>query len=494
MENKKIVIIGTGNFAISLGKRFLMFGFEVVYGSRNPNKKYLNNCFKNVAFENSFDVMSIEEAWNESEDIVILAVQAKDTIYQDVVTKIVENIKKRKSINEKKNSTTINKSKIVIDISNRLENEKLNQIKVSNAQKLSNLFTDKLKESNISNYKINVVKGFNLINAYSLSSFIDTSGQKNFYDKNDLVNTNLIVPLCGDDTNSKQMIMDLCNKIGLHAYDLGSLKGAALKLELSNKHTFDSWYYPSIYSMLFFAFNFTWIFLIYYIFPKKPHTFAQYLDGFSLLSHLNKVLGYTSLQQLAFVYLGTIIASIYQLKNSTKYQHFPKYLDFWLTHRKQFGLWAFLFACAHLIATTFITNPNYLKDWYHSINETMTLNGEINLITGLVSFFLMLLVALSSINSVGNSLNWSEWRFVQTDLGIACLAMGTLHAIFMYLRIYLEKDKFNYSVIYLVTRVKLIAIYFPFIVLVLRFIFAYWRPLSDRIQRIRDGEYETKKQ
>jgi len=39
----------------------------------------------------------------------------------------------------------------------------------------------------------------------------------------------------------------------------------------------------------------------------------------------------------------------------------------------------------------------------------------------------------------------------------------------------------------LLTRVKLIALYFPLLVLVLRFLFAYFPPLSKRIQMIRDG-------
>ena len=412
----------------------------------------------------------------------MLAVNAKDQIYEEIVSKIIESIKKQKSKELK--------SKIVIEISNRSDDEDLRKVKTSNAQKLDGMFFSKLNESSIFNYKIHVVKGFNLIDAYSLSSFIDTSGKKDFYDKSDLLNTNLVVPLCGNEASAKTAVIDLCHKIGLRAYDLGQLSDSSLKLELTNRKTFDSWYYPSLISLGFLAFNFTWIFLNYYFFPKKPHTFVEYLDRFSLLSHLNKVLGYTALQQLAFVYLASIFASIYQLKNSTKYQHFPNYLDFWLKTRKQLGLWAFLFACAHLIATMFIMNPNYLKEWYRTPSDYLTINSEISLILGLVAFLLMLLVALSSINSIGASLNWSEWRFVQTDLGIACLAFGTLHTLVMYLRIYLEKYEFGYSVIYLLTRAKLIAAFFPILVLFLRFLFGYWKPLSSRVQMIRNGELE----
>lgn len=77
-----------------------------------------------------------------------------------------------------------------------------------------------------------------------------------------------------------------------------------------------------------------WVFWIYFWFPKKPVSFQTYLKDFSLLSHLNKVLGFSSLQILAFVYLGSVFASLNQLKSGTKYQRFPPYLDFWLSTSK----------------------------------------------------------------------------------------------------------------------------------------------------------------
>jgi DMSO/TMAO reductase YedYZ heme-binding membrane subunit len=179
-------------------------------------------------------------------------------------------------------------------------------------------------------------------------------------------------------------------------------------------------------------------------------------------------------------------------------------LDNWLKTRKQFGLWAFYLASFHVVTTIFATNSSYLADWYRKVDNatspnsfgltTMTINGEINILTGIISYLIMVLVALSSINSIANSLNWSEWRFVQSNLGLSCLAMGLIHDIFMYLRIYLEKDEKNYSVIYLITRVKLIAIYFPLVVVLLRFVFSYFPPLYNRIEDIRNGTAVAKNQ
>jgi metalloreductase STEAP1 len=249
--------------------------------------------------------------------------------------------------------------------------------------------------------------------------------------------------------------------------------------------------------MAFLAFNFVWIFFHYFQFPKKPLTFQQYLNDFSLLSHTNKVLGYTSLQLLAFVYFATAVASVYQLIYSTKYQKFPKYLDWWLKTRKQFGLLAFFLAGLHAIATIYIVNPFYLADWFRTPDQfsnlkILTLNGEIALILGILALAFMIILALTSINSIGNSLTFGEWRFVQSNLGIFSLILGTLHTIVMYSRIYGEKDKFNYNLTYLVTRVKMIAFIFPVFVLFSRLLLGYFPPLAQRIEKIRYGMINSK--
>ena len=272
-------------------------------------------------------------------------------------------------------------------------------------------------------------------------------------------------------------------------------------MERINNNTFTDWKSPSLISASFVAFNFVWVYIHYYYFPKKPHTLEKYLSESSLLGHLNKVLGFSSLQVLAFVYFGSSIASVYQLVYGTKYKRFPKYLDFILKSRKQFGLWAFLLASAHVLCTIFTTNPGYIADWYRKLaaNQTVfempkfTINGEVNLITGIISYILMLLVALSSINSIANSLNWSERRFVQTKLGVACLFMGLMHTVSMYLNIFLQRHANNSTTLYLLTRVKLFSGIFPAAVLLIRFIFAYFPPISKRIESIRKGKIIAKK-
>ncbi len=159
---------------------------------------------------------------------------------------------------------------------------------------------------------------------------------------------------------------------------------------------------------------------------------------------------------------------------------------------------AFLLATIHAIASLITLGPNYLETWYKTTDANkfnltkLSLNGEINMITGFTTYIVLSLVALSSINSIAASLNWSEWRFVQTKLGMTALFLGLLHAISMYLNIYLDKEKYNYSTKYLLTRVKLISIYFPAIVVILRLIFSYLPPISSRINKIRDGSLVVK--
>lgn len=263
-----------------------------------------------------------------------------------------------------------------------------------------------------------------------------------------------------------------------------------MKLEDSNTTVFSEWLYPSIFSFLFFIFNFVWIFIHYFYFPKKQKTFVKYLEDFSLLSHLNKVLGFTSLQLLAWVYFGSILASIVQLINGTKYKRFPKLLDAFLKNRKQYGLWAFLFASVHIILTMYVTNPGYLGYWFTKTNEfsKLTLMGDLSLITGTISYILFVLIALSSISSIAKSFNWQEWNFVQTKIGLVCLLFGLIHTAVMYLNIFLQRNvgSNNYSVVYLLTRVKLYGVYFPFIVLLLRLVFIL-PPLNRRIEDIRSG-------
>jgi predicted dinucleotide-binding enzyme len=377
------------------------FGYDIVYGSRNCNQKYIQECLQfeeNFKKGTSVEVSSIGEAWHKSDCFVFMAVSPN--VYDKIVNEIFAF------------DTEIINPKIVFDVSNFVQNNKNDKsILLSNTQKLEKLFEEKTKE------KVNVVKGFNNLSAHTLENVFDQT------------TINLSLPIAGDDLATKLRAIDFCQRIGFQAFDFGPC-ATTIVLEKQNSTTFEEWKWPSIFVLIFFTFNYLWVLLIYYIFPKKPTDFSTYLNNLSILSHVNKVLGFTSLQLLAYVYLPSVFAAFYQLYYGTKYQRFPKYLDLWLKARKQIGLWAFLIASFHALFSIFIITPQYKKSWFKSFNSSfyvppqMTVIGEFDMILGVIAYFIMVLVAISSINSISKSLNWKEWNFVQTKLGIACLTSG----------------------------------------------------------------------
>lgn len=458
-QKETIAIIGTGNFGIALGKRLHHYGFNVIYGSRNPNLAYLRECFNEITNElnDRVKVTTIEDAVIRSDRVVFLAV--KETNHASIAQLL-------NKLNLK------SKAKILVELSNPWQ---LDKSMISNAEKLSAMLK--------TNSSIEIVKAFNSVSAYSMES-------TSFSEQKQTIET---IPLASDSTEAKEHLKKLCNQIGYQAYDAGSLRAASFKLEQINGETFAGWLVPSIITLLFVAFNFVWIFFWYFWFPKKPQTFDAYLASFTLMAHLNKVLGFSAIHLLAFVYLPSVLAGVYQLWHGTKYKRFPAYLDQWLKMRKQLGLLTFLVATLHMMLSVFIATPAYLDTWYRPMTDPskpvtmMTWNGELSILTGVVAYVLMALVALTSVNSIAASLNWSEWRFVQTNIGLACLGVSLLHDAIMYSRIIIERDLHHYDQLYIVTRVKMIALFVPFVVAVLRFLFGYFGPISGRIQKIRDG-------
>jgi metalloreductase STEAP1 len=248
------------------------------------------------------------------------------------------------------------------------------------------------------------------------------------------------------------------------------------------------WFYPTLLSICFTLFNFGWNFLNYFIFPKKPCTFKQYLNYFSTLYHTNKSLGYTSLQILAFVYFGSTVASVYQLIDSKKYKTFPSYLDFWLKTRKQFGLLAFWLSTIHVLITIYIMNPTYLGEFLiqpHLISNLFKIKGHLAMLVGALSYILMAIIALTSLNSIRKRLNFNQWLFMQSYFGLFSLGFGTLHSGIMFYNIFEKKEQQKFSSLYLMSRSKLIACYFPIIVIFCRIIFGYIPPIANRLESTR---------
>ncbi len=244
---------------------------------------------------------------------------------------------------------------------------------------------------------------------------------------------------------AKEKLSKLCKKLGYQTNELALLNSST---------AITDWLYPSIISVSFLTFNFIWIAMNNFIFPIsfEQKTLKQYLVELSILRHINEILGFSSLQLLAWVYFGSIIASVYQLKNGTKYKPFPRFLDILLKQRKQYGLWAFLFATLHALLTLYMANHEYLN---LGPNNKMIVKifGQLTIALGSIAYILFIFAALGSISSLTNMLNWKRWHFVQTKIGISCLFIGTVHNWWNFVKIFKLKaiDSQSYTT-YVLTR------------------------------------------
>ena len=119
-----IGVIGTGSFGIALGKRLIDYGFRVVYGSREPNYEYVRGCLNIEESENQqeklLSVASVADAWLEADNVVFLAVSAKNEVYEKIVNEFIQAVKS-------KNSPDYGSGKILVDVSNLTERENRSQ-------------------------------------------------------------------------------------------------------------------------------------------------------------------------------------------------------------------------------------------------------------------------------------------------------------------------------------------------------------------------------
>ena len=203
------------------------------------------------------------------------------------------------------------------------------------------------------------------------------------------------------------------------------------------------------------------------------------------------------------------IAAVLQVYNGTKHKRFPRVLDTWLKSRKQLGLISYFLVLAHVIASVLMLSPTYYSSWFHhatvtipaDVNVTsddvtlpvtrtwMIWKGEAACLVGITAFLLMSVVALTSIPSVSESLNWAEWSCVQSKLGTFVLTMSVAHVAIMGGPGWLKPGfKFWKSITFLSSIL-------PFIVLLMKLVFTF-PPLARHLRNIRRGwercpRYET---
>ncbi|NXX78132.1 STEA4 Metalloreductase, partial [Urocolius indicus] len=229
--------------------------------------------------------------------------------------------------------------------------------------------------------------------------------------------------VCGDDMEAKQKVMDIARALGLTPLDKGSLL-AAQEIENYPLQLFPMWKFPILLSFGLTAFFFFYCLIrdiIYpYVYDKEDFSF------FIAISIANRICPTLALILLALVYLPGVLAAIIQLYRGTKYRRFPDWLDKWMLCRKQLGLVALAFASLHVLYTLVIPIRSFVR-WRISsqtvsqalnnrtepLNNTNAWLSDSYLALGILGFFLFVVLGITSLPSVSNTVNWREFRFVQ---------------------------------------------------------------------------------
>ncbi|XP_016044375.1 metalloreductase STEAP3 isoform X2 [Erinaceus europaeus] len=385
-EAPKVGILGSGDFAHSLATRLVGSGFCVLVGSRNPKRTA-------GLFPAAAQVTSQEEAVACPEVILV-------AMFREHYS----------SLCSLRDQLT---GKILVDVSNPTEQEHL-QYHQSNAEYLASLFPTST-----------VVKAFNVISAWTMQS-----GPRD---------GNRQVPICSNHPEAKHTISLMARSMGFTPVDMGSL-ASAREVEAMPLRLLPDWKVPALLALglfvFFYAYNFTRDVLQPYVQENKNKFYKL------PVSVVNTSLPCVAFVLLSLVYLPGVLAAALQLQRGTKYRRFPDWLDHWLQHRKQIGLLSFFCAALHVLYSLCL--PLRRSHRYDLVNlavkqvlannshlwvEEEVWRMEIYISLGLLAFGTLSLLAVTSLPSIANSLNWKEFSFVQSTLGFVALVLSTLHTL-----------------------------------------------------------------
>ncbi|CAN9514268.1 unnamed protein product [Ophioblennius macclurei] len=373
-------IFGTGDLGRSLGLRLLQSGYRVAYGSRRPH-----SC---GPLPPGAQVMTHAEA-ARSASLIFICVHREHYQFLETMQSKLE-------------------GKVLVDLSNNL---KKGMYPEANAVYLQRLVPQAA-----------VVKGLNTLSAWALQNE-PLSGKQ--------------VYLCGDNGEAKGAVAEMAAKLGLAVSDKGSLSAAG-ELEDFPLRLFPEWRMPLCVAVGLNAFFFVYLLIRDVVYAKVVN--GQDNSYRIMVALANKVFPIVSLIMLALCYLPGAIAAFLQLYRGTKYSRFPNWLDRWLLSRKQMGLLALGFALLHTIYS--LINPDRYSVRYGLVSQSVDeiLAGERTpfdntlawrldsfYALGILGFFLYVLLGLTSLPSVGGSLSWREFSFVQSKLGYVTLFICTLH-------------------------------------------------------------------
>ncbi|CAH2304942.1 Hypothetical predicted protein [Pelobates cultripes] len=377
-------ILGTGDFSRSLAIRLLHSGFKVVIGSRNPRRS-------SGLFPEEVEVVLQEEAVKRVE--LLFVAMFRD--HYSTLSKFSEELS----------------GKVLVDVSNNLET---NLHRQSNAEYLASLFP-----------KCHVVKGFNVVSAWALQS-----GPKD---------GNKQVLICSNSPEAKNHVVSIARRMGFIPVDMGALCSAG-EIENIPLRLLPLWKIPVILTICLFTFFYCYNFVRGVLHPYLVENKNEFYK--MPVKVVNTSIPCVSYVLLSLVYLPGILAAFYQLHYGTKYRRFPDWLDEWLRLRKQIGLASFY--CASLHAVYSLCLPMRRSARFQILNDAVKqvkLNVssswqeeevwrmEIYVSLGIMALCALSLLAITSLPSIGNSLNWREFRFIQSKLGFVALIIATLHTL-----------------------------------------------------------------
>lgn len=445
VAKEKIAVIGSGDFGRALAGRLSGAGYEVVIGSRNPNRN-------REIIPERIPVKPTEEAIQDI-DIVIVAVPRD--CYQNLPLSQLT-------------------GKILVDVSNRTTRK--NKTNMSHAEYLACMVPD-----------ARVVKAFNVLSAYALENTAIGRGNKEVY-------------ISGNDKEARESISSITRAAGFTPVDMGGLVAARL-IEDIPVMTFPAWKTPLIISCSLFFVLYLITFLKFQV--CWPLTWYGKWDLWKHvpMDNVNKTLAVHALVMLAACYTPGVLAGWIQLARGTKYSSFPRWLDSWLKMRKQLGLLMFFAASVHACLSLAYMSPRYndLAFGYadkFQINENTTMKvygsnkmhwrGECFLMAGVFGFSLVGLLAISSLPSVSSALSWREFTIIQSGLGWTSLVLLCAHDMF-YGWPYLGTAGLS---CYVPSSFQY-ALYLPFLTIFLKLPLMI-PPFSSSLTKIREGQVRTK--
>lgn len=434
-----VCILGSGDFSRSLAARLVASGVGVVVGSRNP---------KRIAaglFPEGVELCMQRDAVNLANKVVFAA------IYPEYYSTL-------ESLRD------VLAGKVLVDVSNAT---KLNCEESSNAEKLAELFPES-----------NVVKGFNVISAWALQTGAHDGSKQ--------------VLISSDCPGSKVIVTQLARRMGFYPMDMGGL-AASRDIEETPLRLFPSWDGPILTTLLLFLFFYCYNFVRGILLPYLTNGKNRFYQ--LPLQTVNETLPAVSLVSLALVYMPGLWAAILQLGRGTKYRRFPSWLDRWMSIRKQLGLLSFLCAGLHAVYSMCLmlrraASYTLLNAAYHQVKagvedswvELQVWRSDLYLSCGILGLGVLTLLAITSLPSVGNALNWREFTFIQSGLGYGALALSIMHTLFFGW----DFAFFPWAYPYYMPPTFLLALILPCVVLVVRILLAM-PCLAFRLNKIRRG-------